>query len=205
MSNFHKPVRRPSDVIELMGGSGDPAELSALAHDTATALLHRVREASDPAIVDRVIAYADVHGIDDVAELWADASADSLPGALWRIYLLRHSVAGNPESAGLRFRRGLDVDVVGHAMVGAGAAPTPADVTELATVILKGAFVGDFAAALERSAAFARVMAVGANDLATGEADDVRREQEAELAASFGHLADELTHAAPLWRGGHLR
>ena len=30
---FHKPVRRPSDVIDELGGSGDPADLSAVAHD----------------------------------------------------------------------------------------------------------------------------------------------------------------------------
>ena len=204
MTKFNRPVKRPGNVVELMGGSGDPSELSALAHDTAAALLHNISKASDPAIVDRVIAYCDANGIDDVAELWADAAPQSLPGALWRIYLLRHAVTTNAEGAGLRFRRGLEVDVVGQAMVGSPEAPTPTQVAALATQILKGAFTDDFAVALDRAAAFARVLSVGANDLATDEPDDVYRQREADLSASYAKLAVELAGSAPLWRAGHL-
>ena len=110
MSDFHKPVKRPGDVIEMMAGSGDPAELSGLAHDTAAALLNRVRKAPDQQVVDRVIAFADGEGLEDLAELWADSPASSLPGAMWRLYLLRHAVREAPSAAGYRFKRGVEVD-----------------------------------------------------------------------------------------------
>jgi len=197
MTGFHKPVHRPGDVLELLRGSGDPAEVGGLAHDTAAALLHRVRSAPDASVVDRVIAFADADGIDDLAELWAAASPDSLPGALWRLYLLRHTVREAPSAAAYRFRRGVEVDAVGQAIAGASAAPTPDEVVSLATQILRGAFVGDFAVALERAAAFCAVVTSGRADLTTGLAAVGQ-------AARLRDLADDLTAAAALWRAGKL-
>ena len=199
MADFHKPVRRPGDIIETLRGSGDPAELGGLARDTAAAILHRVRNAPDPEITERLIDYADVHGIDDVAELWADAPADSLPGALWRLYLIRHTVAGNPESAGRIFTRGTEVDGVNQAIAGSPHAPTPAQVVELANQILRGAFTGDFAVALERASAFSRVMSAGATELATAEDEDQPRR-----AVGYAAMARDFTEQAKLWRLGQV-
>lgn len=204
MSTFHKPVRRPGDVLETLGGSGDPADLSQLATDTAAALLNRVREASDPGLTRSVIAYADRHGIDDVAELWSSSPADTLPGALWRLYLLRHVVADEPEAAGYRFRRGLELDAVGQAITGSTTAPSPVEVTELANEILCGAFTGDFAIALERAAAFAQVLAAGSGELAADETDQQRSADERRQADGFAGLGRELASAARHWRAGRL-
>ncbi len=198
MREFHKPVRRPGDFIEALRGEGDPAEIGGLAHDTAAALLHRVRTAPDPDIVERLIDYADEHGIDDVAELWADSPAESLPGALWRLYLVRHTVASNPEQAGRIFARGAEVDGVNQAIAGSPHAPTPAEVVELANQILRGAFTGDFAVALERASAFSRVMSAGAAELAT--ADDALPRR----AVGYAAMAQEFTTQAKLWRSGQL-
>lgn len=174
MSSFHKPVHRPGDVLEMLHGDGDPAELSGLAQDTAGALLHHVRAAKDPELVERVIAFADSEGIDDLAELWAPADAQSLPGALWRLYLLRHTVREEPSAAAYRFRHGISTDAVGQAIAGSGDAPGPDEVVALATQILRGAFTGDFAVALERAAAFSRVMAAGCRELASSDTDTAR-------------------------------
>ncbi|MFT3887169.1 MAG: hypothetical protein QM713_03265 [Arachnia sp.] len=204
MARFHRPVHRPGDVLELLHGSGDPAELGGLAHDTAAALLHRVRSAPDPAVVDRVIAFADAGGIDDLAELWSSALPDSLPGALWRLYLLRHTVREAPSAAAYRFRRGIEVDTVGQAMAGSSATPTPDEVVALATQILRGAFVGDFAGALDRAAAFSRVMGAGCRELAASDADEQRGADERHRADSYATVADELSRDAAAWRSGAL-
>lgn len=191
---FHKPVRRPSDILETLRGGGDPADVSALTHDTAAALLGRVRQAEDPAVVDRVIAYADEHGIDDVAELWASAPPVTLPGAMWRLYLLRHAVVTTTEAISYLFRRGLEVDGgPNQAIAGSRHAPTPDEVVSLATTILRGAFEGDFSDALHRASAFSRVLSLGATEL-----DDQRQ------AAAYGQIADELRAAAAQWRAGQL-
>ena len=64
---------------------------------------------SRPAVVDRLVAYTDEHGIDAVAELWSRASAHSLPGALWRIYLLRVLIRQDPEGVAFLFQRGTEL------------------------------------------------------------------------------------------------
>lgn len=194
MREFHKPVRRPADVLETLRGSGDPALASSLAHDTAGALLGRVRDSDDPSVVDKVIAYADEHGIDDVAELWASAPGMTLPGAMWRLYLLRHAVASDPDGTGYRFRRGLEVDGgPNQAIAGSRTAPSPEEVSELATTILRGAFEGDFAVALERASSFARVLSFG-----SAEIDDARR------VGEYASMADDLRVSARRWREGQL-
>ncbi len=175
--------------------SNDPSE--SLAHDSAAAFLHRVRASSDPALAGRIVDYAQEHGVDDVAELWSDSAPDTLPGALWRLYLLRHVVAADARLAGLRFRQGITAaserDVV---VAGAPEAPSPDEVVELANTIFRGAFAGDFAVALYRAAAFARIEAAGAEELGR---DDERR-----TAERFTSLATELEHAAKLWVQGRL-
>lgn len=202
---FHKPVRRPSDVIDTFVGEGDPAEITAMAHDTAAALLHRVRASRSPETVEQVLAYADEHGIDDVAELWAAADAVTLPGALWRLYLIRYTVVTDAEDAAYLFGRGLAQSDVERAIVGAREAPTPSEVEILATEILRGAFAGDFAAALERAAAFCRVMALGSSDLASADTEPRRSRGEAIRGARYAQMADDLTSFAAQWRAGERR
>ena len=204
MSSFHKPVHRPGDVLELLGGGGDPAEVGGLAHDTAAALLHHVRAAQDTEMVDRVISFADIGGIDDLAELWAASPDNSLPGALWRLYLLRHTVREEPSAAAYRFQRGIAADGVAQAIAGSADAPSPDEVVALATTILRGAFTGDFAVALERAAAFSLVMATGCEEVAAGDTDEARRGEESRRSANYRSIADELTGCAWAWRPGML-
>lgn len=195
MREFHKPIRRPGDFIEVLMPSSGPSE--SLAHDSAAAFLHRVRASKDPALAGRIVEYVQEHGVDDVAELWAESAPDTLPGALWRLYLLRHVVASDAALAGLRFRQGLaaasERDVV---VAGAPHAPSPDEVVELANTIFRGAFAGDFAVALYRAASFARIEAAGAEDLG--------REDERRVSERFASLAEELEHAAKLWLQGRL-
>ncbi|HMS35676.1 MAG TPA: hypothetical protein PKA93_00820, partial [Arachnia sp.] len=140
----------------------------------------------------------------ELAELWAAANPDSLPGALWRLYLLRHTVREAPSAAAYRFRRGIEVDAVGQAIAGSSAAPTPDEVVSLTTQILRGAFVGDFAVALERAAAFSRVMGAGCRELAGSDADNDRAAEEHRRAESYDAIAGELTRATSSWRSGVL-
>lgn len=192
MRDFHKPVHRPGEFLETLVASGDPSQ--SLAHESAAAILHRISTAADPTMTRRLVAYADQHGLDDVAELWAEAPPVSLPGALWRVHLLRHVVASDRELAGYRLRRGLEV--VGQpkaAVAGAPDSPTPEQVLALADELLSGAFTGDLAATLERAAAFCAIQSEGARSL-----DDPRS------AESWAESAASLESAARAWRTGSL-
>jgi hypothetical protein len=204
---FHKPTQYSGDKFDTYEGGQDPAAILRVAHDTAHALVDRVRENEDPAILERLIAYTDEHGIDAIAELWARSSAKSLPGALWRIYLLRLLIRQDPEGTSLLFQRGSEVlQTIDTVVAGAPLPIGPEEITELADEILRGIFVGDFAIALERAAAFCRICAAGASSIAD-DADPVNPERATELtsrADRFAITGDEFTTCARLERVGQL-
>ncbi|WP_460943799.1 DNA-directed RNA polymerase subunit beta [Okibacterium endophyticum] len=200
---FHKPTMFPSNVFDVFEGGMDPAESSRITHETATALLARVRADPDPGVVDRLIAYTDIHGIAAIAELWSHATPRSLPGALWRIYLLRLMVKESPHESSFFYQRGSESLLTIDPVVAGASSPTgPAEVAALADQILRGVFDGDFAVALERAAAFCRVSALGCTSVAD-DAEIAEPERSSELttrALRLSQLALELTGCARLWR-----
>ncbi|WP_029146376.1 hypothetical protein [Microbacterium luticocti] len=200
---YHKPVRRSSEQMERLFGAHDPAEAARAAHATAAALLSRVRADPDAATVDRLVEFTRDHGIDDIAELWSQATAHSLPGALWRLYLLQLMVHDDPATAALVYERGrVEITSADPVIAGAPVPAGPDELVALADRILRGVFEGDFAVALERAASFCRVQASGATHLA----DDYER-TEPERATAFTRralrlstFANDLSACAALWR-----
>jgi hypothetical protein len=205
--NFHKPTQFSGSKFESFQGGEDPAMISRVAHETAHALLARVRSDPDPDIVERLVAYTDEHGIDAVAELWSRATPRSLPGALWRIYLVRLLIRQDPEGTAFLYQRGSEVTVAIDPVVAGAAVPTgTAEITVLADQILRGIFIGDFAVALDRAAAFCRVISVGctsvADDLETTE--PLRSTELTTRALRFSATAQEFGSCARLWRSDSL-
>ena len=198
---------RPASAIEGFIGDNDPAVLTRIAHDSAAALLSRVRNDPDPELVTRLSQLADEYGLDTIAELWSHSAARSLPGALWRVYLVRAVIVNDSESTSLAYQRGA-VLVEGIDPIVAGAAtPTgPEEIKALADAILHGVFAGDFGAALERAAAFSRVVARGYVDLAH-DVDAAHPDRATTLTTRASRLAsmgEELSSCARLWRSGSL-
>jgi hypothetical protein len=205
--DFHKPTQYSGDKFDTYEGGEDPAQILRVAHDTAHALVNRARANDDPDVLERLIAYTDDHGIDAIAELWARSSSRSLPGALWRIYLVRLLIRQDPEGTALLFQRGSEVLQTIDTVVAGAPMPTgPDEITALADEILRGIFVGDFGVALDRAAAFCRVCAAGATSIAD-DADFTSDERAAELTARadrFALTADEFATCARLQRAGTL-
>ncbi|GAB3801333.1 hypothetical protein GCM10028798_17150 [Humibacter antri] len=204
---YHKPTKLPGFRFDDLHGADDPAQTSRVAHETAAALLERVRRHPDPEIVSRLVSYTDDNGIDAIAELWSRARAHTLPGALWRIYLLRLAIREDPHAASLQYQRGTDVlQSIDPVVAGAEAPTGPSEIIDMADRILRGVFEGDFAVALERAAAFCRVSASGCTSLA----DDAEPTEPARAtvltrrALRFSEFASELTAAARLWRSDSL-
>jgi len=205
--DFHKPTQYSGDKFDEYEGGEDPAQILRVAHDTAHALVNRARENDDPEVLARLIAYTDEHGIDAIAELWARSSPRSLPGALWRIYLVRLLIRQDPAGVSLLFQRGSEVlETIDTVVAGAPAPTGPDEITALADEILRGIFVGDFSIALDRAAAFCRVCAAGATSIAD-DADFVSDDRAAELTARadrFAQTGDEFATCARLHRAGAL-
>ncbi|MFC7789042.1 DNA-directed RNA polymerase subunit beta [Microbacterium sp. MAHUQ-60] len=204
---FHRPVRRPSAAFDKLVGASDPAEKSRVAHATASALLRRARQDATGETTERLIAFTAEHGIDDIAELWSIAPSRSLPGALWRLYLLQIAIRSDSATAALLYERGrVELRSADAAIAGAPTPASPDELTALVDTILRGVFQGDFAVALERAAAYCRVQASGATHTADdyeptepGRASDLTRR-----ALRLSGYADDLTAAAGLWRSGAL-
>ena len=205
--DFHKPTQYSGDKFDTYEGGEDPAAILRVAHDTAHALVDRVRDNDDPEVLARLIAYTDDHGIDAIAELWARSSARSLPGALWRIYLMRLLIRQDPDGTSLLFQRGSEVlQTIDTAVAGAPMPTGPEEITALADEILRGVFTGDFGIALDRAGAFCRICAAGATSIAD-DADYTNPDRATELtsrADRFAITADEFTTCARLQRVGQL-
>jgi hypothetical protein len=204
---FHKPTQYSGDKFDTFVGGEDPAQISRIAHETAHALLNRVRDNPESQIVDRLVAFTDQNGIDAVAELWARANPRSLPGALWRIYLVRALVRQDAEGSSFLFQRGTDIATSIDPVVAGAPTPTgPEEITLLADQILRGLFAGDFAVALDRAAAFCRIMSLGCTSVAD-DADAASPDRASELttrALRFSTTAAEFGSCARLWRSGGL-
>ncbi len=203
-----RPPRRPAmldpQAADELPGELDPALRVEVAHSTAAALVHGGRESEDPAVVDRLIRLVEAEGLDTVAGLWSDSPPHTLPGALWRLYALREWVRRDPRSVADRYGLGEQRAEVHGAVAGVAAPPGPDEVAAVADAVLHGVYTGDLAVALERAAAFCRVLATGAvldADLVTDEADAHRLTHG---AAGLVRTADELVEAAGLWRAGRL-
>jgi hypothetical protein len=204
---FHKPTKFSGDWFDTHAGGEDPEQILRAARDTAHALVARARETDDPAVVERLVHYTDEHGIDAVAELWARSRPASLPGALWRIYLIRVMITQNPDDVSYLFQRGTEVLRTIDTVVAGATLPTgPDEIIELADQILRGVFRGDLAVALDRAASFCRVEAAGCTDVATAteltEPDRARGLTTRALRLSI--MGDELHSSARLYADGSL-
>ena len=205
--DFHKPTQYSGDKFDTFIGGEDPAQIMRVAHDTAHALVDRARENSDPAVLQRLVSYTDEHGIDALAELWARSSPRSLPGALWRIYLMRLLIRQDPTGMSFLFQRGSEVlDTIDAVVAGAPLPTGPEEIIVLADQILRGLFTGDFAIALDRAAAFCRVSAAGGTSVAD-DAELINPSRSTDLTAQAARLAQtaaEFTACARLYRAGQL-
>lgn len=205
-----RPPRRPAMLdprdADQIPGDLDPALRGEIAHTTAAAIVHRARAAEDPDVVARLVHLVETEGLDVVAGLWADTPAETLPGALWRLYVLREWVRRDPATVADRYRLGLDAAPVHDVVAGVVTPPGPEDVRTVADAVLSGVFQGDLAVALERAGAFCRVLATGAafdaDHVDSLDSDYATRMTRG--AASLVRTAEELEHAAGLWRAEKL-
>ena len=193
--------RRPAPfspaAMEAHAGSFDPMQQIEAAHETAAVLVHTGRAAHDPDLTARLVALVEELGLSTLADLWAHRPARSLPGVLWRLYALREWVRHAPPEASADYAAGIRFTDVNHAVAGVAEPPGPEELSALTDAILAGVFDGDFAVALDRAAAFCRVVAAGRADRSDGE-------QAANRAAQLLLTADDLAAGAALWRVGRL-
>lgn len=188
------------------GTVAGPAETSEAAHATAAALVGRARASGDPHLRERLVHLVDELGVATVAELWAERPATSLPGALWRIYLLREWVQRDPNGASADYAEGMRHADVAHVVAGAAEPPGPEEIRQVGDAIVRGVYDGDLAVALERAAAFCQVVSVGRAHRADSRDghDEPGAERATRTAGSLLTTAADLRRCAALWRASRL-
>lgn len=211
MANYRQP-RRPAMLdparAEQIVGDEDPAMRSEVAHTTARALVEggRAGGGEDPELVARLVAIADTEGIDAIAELWSRSPHTTLPGALWRLYLLREWVRRDPGAVSERYRDGMGRAEVHDAIAGVASPPGPGEVKTAVDDVLSGVYREDLSVALDRAASFLRVLATGSAVHAEwiDSDDDELATQVTRRASALQTTAEELGEAATLYRAGRL-
>ena len=192
---FRRPAPLYDSVAATIPGEPDPATSSDLAHDSARALLDGVFHSSDPEVVERVVTLAEEDGLADLAALWSNAPAATLPGALWRLYVLHTWSQRNADDLLRRYRAGSRTVPGLRYLSGLAEPPDVDEVHRTMDAILRGAFTGDLALALRRAGAVATIVAHGTAHLANEDADDDRTRQAERLLSTGEALTTAGRHA----------
>lgn len=201
--------RRPAlsaDLIASLGSasSGEPTSQAELASATAAAVVSAGRAAEVSASAEGpepFLTLADRIGLETLAELWRGSEPGSLPGSLWTLYLLRTWCRDNADEVARLWRAGRPYAPADEVVAGVADDADPPAMVTLADAVLAGAYRGDFAVALERAAAFFRVVATGRRELAALGADG---DEGRDRADRNDRAADGLATAALRWREGVL-
>jgi hypothetical protein len=182
-------------MFEALADGADPAEATAAGHRIANLLVRGPHDDADAGLVDRVLHLADEEGLGVIAELWSHASADSVAGALWRLYLLRTWVHAKPDQAAREFAAGKAYAPVHEVLAGVVDPPGPEEVLTLVDTVVSGIVGDDFDVMLDRAAAFAHIVGVGRAQVDSGDPAS---------AARLVDMAIHLRKAATLERAGTL-
>ncbi|WP_147918755.1 hypothetical protein [Ruania zhangjianzhongii] len=206
-SPFRRPAILSAEQAENLTGEPDPAERNELAHTTATAIVQGGRDrVTDEDLQRRLVELVDAEGLDLLAQLWSASPAETLPGALWRLYLLREWTQRDPHTISERYHLGLHRAEVPSVVAGVASPPGPQEVCDLSDAVLRGVFSGDLDVALDRAAAFLHVLVSGtaldADWVETTDADSA--EGLTRRAGALQSTAEDLQQAAALWRAGKL-
>lgn len=194
------------DRIEVNSDSVDPARASEIAHETAAILVHAGRANDDPQLTARLVDLVAELGLSTIADLWSRQPPVSLPGALWRVYVLREWIERDAAGASEDYAEGRLRADVSAAIAGSAEPPSPEAMRQLGQAILNGVYRGELGTALERAAAFCEVVATGRAhnaDLNDGRDESAARRQ----TVSASHLratAQDLRRCASAWRNGSL-
>lgn len=164
-----KQPRRPAmwDPVKTahIAGGADPADAHRGAYACAEALVKHGRAATDPAVHERLMRLVEREGIDIIAPLWQHTAPSSLPGALWRLYLLREWIIRDADQVAELYTRGAKLAEVADTIAGMPLLQQPADVRATIDAIFTGVFTGDLDVAFDRAGALYRVLAAGWQEL----------------------------------------
>lgn len=161
------------------------------------------------------VALADRVGLDTLTSLWRDAGPGTLPGALWVLYVVRQWCRADGDQVARLWAAGEGLAPAEAVVAGVSAAGGADALRTFADDALTGVYAGDVDVALERVAAFLRVVAMGRRwfadasdarpgDVIGGPSLDRHGVGTDSVADRNERAAADLTLAARRWRAGTL-
>ncbi|MDC4232314.1 hypothetical protein M3T53_01105 [Actinomyces sp. B33] len=115
MTQMRAP-RRPAMLeparAEAIVGDEDPAQASAVAHASAWALMGVGDADFGPDALARLAEVIRTDGVDVIASVWSRSPEFTLPGALWRLYLLDEWYRRDPRAVERRHDEGMRADII---------------------------------------------------------------------------------------------
>ena len=180
-----------------------PSVRLTFAHDSAMALVSGVQGGGTAEILQWVLDYVGEHGREALAELWSAAPVNSLPGSLWRLYVVHASIVADLALSDHAYQQGVDnLDTIDGLVAGSLTATRPEDIRDLADKIFCGSYRGDLAEALDRTADYCSIEANGLTSLIAH--TEIGSSSLLERAVTLAEFATNLHEAAVLARQDRL-
>lgn len=107
-----RPAMLDAARAETIIGDEDPASLAAVAHTAAWALMGIGDDTFTDEDVARLRDTVRARGIDTIAHVWSRSPEFTLPGALWRVYLLHEWYHRDPISVAQRYADGSRAPII---------------------------------------------------------------------------------------------
>lgn len=108
-----RPAMLDAEQAENIPGAEDGARSSEVAHLVAQTLLGIEKDTDQN--VQHLRELLESGGVDTVSELWSASPANTLPGTLWRLYLVYQWYLRDPKLVNERFQQGLSALEIGEA------------------------------------------------------------------------------------------
>ncbi|WP_071129194.1 hypothetical protein [Varibaculum massiliense] len=198
-----RPAMLDAEQAENIPGAEDAASSSEVAHLVAQTLLGIEKESDEN--VQRLRQLLESGGIDTVSELWSTSPASTLPGTLWRLYLVYQWYLRNPQLVNERFQQGLAALDIGDIFSREHSDKSVANLMdELAALWQAQTSIAELAPLLDRVSDFLQVLASGVSaewikDSRDELADSVTLRPQALL-----QTADDLKLSARAAKANHL-
>ena len=155
-----RPAMLDAEQAENIPGAEDAASSSEVAHLVAQTLLGIEKESDEN--VQRLRQLLESGGIDTVSELWSTSPASTLPGTLWRLYLVYQWYLRNPQLVNERFQQGLAALDIGDIFSRKHSDKSVANLMDkLAALWQAQTSIAELAPLLDRVSDFLQVLASG--------------------------------------------
>ena len=155
-----RPAMLDAEQAENIPGAEDAASSSEVAHLVAQTLLGIEKESDEN--IQRLRQLLESGGIDTVSELWSTSPVSTLPGTLWRLYLVYQWYLRNPQLVNERFQQGLAALDIGDIFSREHSDKSVANLMDkLAALWQAQTSIAELAPLLDRVSDFLQVLASG--------------------------------------------